>query len=113
MSGIDWRALDLGHADFQRSYARIAEAVIDAATLPEHVDHTERAGALTRGLVDRYMEIDQLAVMDVFYAITGYLAQRRGKTPRQIHEEAFASAPDDGWWRSKMNDRREDGSDDR
>lgn len=108
MSGIDWRALDLGHADFRRSYARIAEAVIAAADLPPDVDHTDRAGALTRGLVDRYMEIDQLAMMDVFYAITGYLAQRTGKTPRQIHEEAFASAPSDGWWRGKINDRREE-----
>lgn len=69
---------------------------------PRLVDHVERAGYLTRGLVDRYMIIDQLAVADVFMAIVGYLAQRTGKTPREIHEEFFATAPADAWWRRKM-----------
>lgn len=69
---------------------------------PRVVDHVERAGALTRGLVDRYMVIDQLAIADVFMAMVGYLAQRTGRTPRQIHEDFFTQAPDDAWWRRKI-----------
>lgn len=101
---IDWQQLDLEHADFPTSYRRVADALRDAAAL-DGVDHTDRAGALTRGLVDRYMEIDQQAVLDVYFAISGYLAQRTGKTIRQVHEEAFALAPPDDWWRRKMEGR--------
>jgi hypothetical protein len=75
--------------------------------IPRELDHTDRAGALTRGLVDRYMLIDQLAVADVFMAIVGYLAQRTGRTPRQIHEDYFSQAPPDDWWHRKMGDGRE------
>lgn len=92
-------ALEL--SDFPRTYRAIAAALLDAAAL-DGVDHVDRAGALTRGLVDRYMVIDQLAIADVFMAVVGYLAQRTGRTPRQIHEEFFEQAPPDEWWRRKI-----------
>lgn len=100
MTGIS-HELAVEFSDFPRSYRAIADALNDAAAL-EDADHVDRAGYLTRGLCDRYMVIDQLAVADVFMAIVGYLAQRSGRTPRQIHEDFFTQAPDDEWWRRKI-----------
>lgn len=99
---IDWANLDAELADFRRSYRAIATALLEAALLEPETDHVDRAGTFTRGLVNRYMEIDQLAIADVFMAITGYLAQRTGRTPRQIHEDFFINAPDDAWWRRRL-----------
>lgn len=78
-------------------------SIFDESTwIGRDVDHTDRAGYFTRRLVDNYMLIDQLALADVFMAIVGYLAQRTGRTPRQIHEDYFAQAPEDGWWRERI-----------
>lgn len=79
--------------------------VFDESTwIAREVDHVERAGRFTRGLTDRYMIVDQLAVADVFMAIVGYLAQRTGRTPRQIHEDYFAQAPPDEWWKGRLDE---------
>lgn len=86
-----------------RSFRAIADAILSAADLdPDETTPVDRAGHLTRGLVERYMLIDQISVTRALMALVGFLAQRSGRTPRQVHEELFKAAPDDRWWNDRI-----------
>jgi hypothetical protein len=96
-------AYDIARAltDHKRSFRAIADAFVEAADAGDELTQLDRAGRLVRALVDRYMLVDQIAFVHAMMAMTGYLAERTGKTPRQVHEEMFEAAPDDAWWRAK------------
>jgi hypothetical protein len=104
---VDAEGVDPGYAfalaltDHQRTFRAMADA-ISAAAGPADLTPTARAGLVTRELVDRYMLLDTIAVQHALMAVCGYLAQRTGKTPRQIHESLFKNAPSDEWWRDRI-----------
>lgn len=88
--------------DFPRTFRAIGESFIAAAEVAGELDGPTRAGRVTRELVDRYMLIDQIAIVQGLAAIVGYLAQRTDKTPRQVHDQLFKTAPSDEWWRARL-----------
>ena len=94
-------AFALALTDHARTFRAMADA-ISAASEPPDLDPIARAGLLTRELVERYMLLDTIAVQHALMAVCGYLAQRTGKTPRQIHESLFKNAPSDEWWRDRI-----------
>jgi hypothetical protein len=107
---LDQADMELLLANFVRSFDAIAAALDDAAALDEDTTPIQRAGAVTRGMVKRYMEIDRKAVTYLVIALTGYLAEISKKTPREIHEELFREAPSDAWWKDRLatRDRRQE-----
>lgn len=108
---IEDRELELLLADFPRSLHAIAEAIADAE-VDADLAPIERAGRLTRGLVERYMIIDRVVVTYTIMALTGYLAEVSNRSPRQVHEELFKEAPSDAWWKNRLADRdRREGGD--
>lgn len=104
---MDGDVVDPGYAfaleltDHRRTFRALAAALEDAALEPD-LPAVERAGLLTRKMVESYMLLDTIAVQHALMAVCGYLAQRTGKTPRQIHESLFKNAPSDEWWRDRI-----------
>lgn len=105
MAELDPNDFELLLADFPRSYRTIADAILDATQDDGELSPIARAGRITRGLVDRYLLIDRKAVTYLIMALTGYLAEVTGKTPREIHEELFQDAPSDAWWKDRLSAR--------
>lgn len=97
-------ALELDLVDFARSFREIGEAFLTAADAAGDLSGPERAGLVTRHLVDRYILIDQMAVSQGLAALVGYLARRTGRTPREVHEALFKTAPSDAWWHDRIAD---------
>ena len=96
-------ALELALVDFPRSFRQIGEAFLQAADAPGDLTGPDRAGIVTRTLVDRYILIDQMAVSQGLAALVGYLARRTGRTPREVHEALFKTAPSDDWWHARIS----------
>lgn len=101
--------LALALTDHRRTFRSIGEAFIAAADAEGDLDGYQLAGHVTRGLVDRYMMIDQIAIAQGLAAIVGYLAKRTGKTPRQVHDDLFRTAPSDEWWHARAGDLDDEG----
>lgn len=94
-------AFALALTDHARTFRALA-AALEAAAEPADLSPVDRAGLLTREMVERYMLLDTIAVQHALMAVVGYLAQRTDKTPRQIHETLFKNAPSDEWWRDRI-----------
>jgi hypothetical protein len=107
---VSERDFELMLANFPRSLTAIATAVAEGADLNDEATPVDRAGRITRGLVERYMIIDRVVVTYLVMALTGYLAEVSKRSPRQIHEELFREAPSDAWWENHLagRDRREE-----
>jgi hypothetical protein len=93
-------------SDARRSLEAFSGALL-AASLDARDDVEMVPAAVTKALLANRMTIDAVAIEAVFLGIVAYMAELTGETPRTIYEAYFKGAPDDAWWRARVQQREE------